>query len=256
VSAPVLEVRGFSKRYAGRLVLEGIDLAVARGETLGLIGKSGCGKSTLLRHIAKLEDARTGEVSGEILLEGRDILKASERDLEAQRFRGKKVGMVFQHAALFDFATVERNIAWPLMEVEGVSAAAARERTRECLSLVDLPSDDRFLARDPSGLSGGERKRVSLARTLALRPEVVLYDEPTTGLDPPTTQEIVKLVNRLRTTLGVTAILTSHDMAATSAVADRIAMIHGGRLAFVGTAAEAAKDAHVTRFMAGEDATA
>jgi phospholipid/cholesterol/gamma-HCH transport system ATP-binding protein len=248
----VVEVRGFGKRYQGRPVLSGIDLVVRRGETLGLIGKSGCGKSTLLRHIAKLEDASTGPVEGSILVDGEDVIRARERDLAREGFRGKRVGMVFQHAALFDFATVERNIAWPLEEVEGLARDAARERARECLSLVELPSDERFLRRDPMSLSGGERKRVSLARTLALRPEVVLYDEPTTGLDPPTTTEVVALVNRLKRTLGVTAIVTSHDMAATAAVADRIAMIRGGRLAFVGTPEAAERDETVQRFMAGE----
>jgi phospholipid/cholesterol/gamma-HCH transport system ATP-binding protein len=252
-AAPVLEVKGFGKRYAGRPILTGIDLSVARGETLGLIGKSGCGKSTLLRHIAKLEDTSTGPVEGVILLDGRDVLRASERVLAAERFRGKRVGMVFQHAALFDFASVERNVTWPLIEAEGLSPAAARERARECLELVELPGDERFLARDPASLSGGERKRVSLARTLALKPEVVLYDEPTTGLDPPTTSEVVALVNRLKRTLGVTAIVTSHDMGATAAMADRIAMIHAGKLAFLGDVAAAREDAAVKRFMAGEE---
>src|SRR5207244_3281771 len=125
---------------------------------------------------------------------------------------GKKIGMVFQHAALFDFLSVERNITWPLREVDRMAEDAARARAKECLALVDLPADDRFLARDPSSLSGGERKRVSLARTLALKPEVVLYDEPTTGLDPPTTTEITSLINRLKRAAGITAILTSHDM--------------------------------------------
>jgi phospholipid/cholesterol/gamma-HCH transport system ATP-binding protein len=250
--APVLEVRGFSKRYAGRAVLVGIDLDVARGETVAIIGKSGCGKSTLLRHIARLEDARTGPVSGEIRLEGRDILRASERALARDRVRGKKVGMVFQHPALFDFLSVERNVTWPLVESEGIGAREARERARECLALVDLPGDDRFLARDPMSLSGGERKRVSLARTLALRPEVVLYDEPTTGLDPPTTQEVVGLVNRLKEAAGITGVLTSHDMAATLRCADRIVMLRDTRVVFSGRAAEAAADAEVRRFMAGE----
>jgi phospholipid/cholesterol/gamma-HCH transport system ATP-binding protein len=252
VTAPVLEVRGFSKRYAGRAVLVGVDLDVGRGETVAIIGKSGCGKSTLLRHVARLEDARTGPVAGEIRLEGRDILRASERALARDRIRGKKIGMVFQHPALFDFLSVERNLAWPLVEVERLEARAARERAKECLALVDLPTDDRFLRRDPMSLSGGERKRVSLARTLALRPEVVLYDEPTTGLDPPTTQEVVALVNRLKKAAGITAVLTPHDMAATLGCADRIVMIRDARVVFSGSAAGAAADAEVKRFMAGE----
>lgn len=250
--APILEVKGFSKRYGGRAVLIGIDLHVAHGETVAVIGKSGCGKSTLLRHIAKLEDDSTGPVSGEILLEGRDILRVSERTLGRERIRGKKVGMVFQHAALFDFLSVERNITWPLKEIDGIVGDAARARAKECLGLVDLPTDDRFLARDPSGLSGGERKRVSLARTLSLRPEVVLYDEPTTGLDPPTTSEITSLINRLKRSAKITAVMTSHDMAATLVCADRIAMIRDGRLVFDGPAAEASDNPEVRRFMAGE----
>jgi phospholipid/cholesterol/gamma-HCH transport system ATP-binding protein len=248
----VLEVRGFSKRYGARAVLVGVDLAVNKGETLAVIGKSGCGKSTLLRHMATLEDARTGPVSGEIRLEGRDLLGMSERAFVAERIRGKKIGMVFQAPALFDFLSVERNVTWPLIEVDGFDKPDATARAKECLALVDLPTDDRFLARDPAGLSGGERKRVSLARTLALRPEVVLYDEPTTGLDPPTTGEVVALVNRLKERAGITAVLTSHDMSATLRCADRIAMIRDARVVFSGTAAEAEKDAEVRRFMHGE----
>ncbi len=249
---PIVEVRGFSKRYGGRAVLVGIDLEVGRGETVAVIGKSGCGKSTLLRHMAKLEDASTGPVAGEIRLEGRDILRASERSLAREGFRGKKVGLVFQHAALFDALSVERNLTWPLREVDRMDDGAARERAKECLALVELPDDDRFLARDPSSLSGGERKRVSLARTLALRPEVVLYDEPTTGLDPPTTNEISSLINRLKKAAKITAVLTSHDMAATLVCADRIAMIRDGRLVFNGPAGEAGGNADVRKFMAGE----
>jgi phospholipid/cholesterol/gamma-HCH transport system ATP-binding protein len=255
MSARLLEVRGFSKRYGGRQVLAEIDLDLARGETLALIGKSGCGKSTLLRHIARLEDAATGAVTGEIRLEGFDVLRARESELAKRRFRGKKVGMVFQHAALFDFLSVEGNIVWALREVDGLRLEEARARARECLALVELPDDDRFLGRAVQGLSGGERKRVALARTLALRPEIVLYDEPTTGLDPPTVAEINALVNRLKRT-GITAILTSHDMRATLAVADRIAMIQGGRLVFSGPADSALDNEAVRRFMAGGEGEA
>ena len=247
----MLEVRNFSKRYAGRTILDGIDLDVARGETVGLIGKSGCGKSTLLRHIARLEDATTGPVSGEIRLEGLDVLRAREGALARSRFRGKKVGMVFQHAALFDFLSVEGNVTWPLREIDGLTAHAARERARECLGLVELPQDDRFLRRDASSLSGGERKRVALARTIALGPELVLYDEPTTGLDPPTVTEVNALINRLKKSAGITAILTSHDMRATLEVADRIAMIRDGKIAYQGSASDALENEVVRKFMEG-----
>jgi phospholipid/cholesterol/gamma-HCH transport system ATP-binding protein len=249
----VLEVRKFGKRYEGRPVLEGIDFDLVRGETLGLIGKSGCGKSTLLRHIARLEDARTGPVSGSIRLDGVDVLRAGERALARLKFRGKKVGMVFQHSALFDFLTVEGNIVWPLREVEGLSAIAARERARACLALVELPAENGFLRRDVPSLSGGERKRVALARTLALGPEIVLYDEPTTGLDPPAVTEINALMNRLKRQAGVTAILTSHDMRATLEVADRVALIRDGRIAWLGPAREALDVEVVRRFAAGEN---
>lgn len=249
----MLEVKNFGKRYDGREILAGVDLTVARGETVALIGKSGCGKSTLLRHIARLEDSSTGPVSGEIRLEGFDVLRAGERALARRRFRGKKVGMVFQHAALFDFLSVEGNLVWPLREVDRLGPEEARARARECLALVELPADERFLARDVPGLSGGERKRVALARTLALRPELVLYDEPTTGLDPPTVNEINALVNRLKRAAGITAVLTSHDMGATLEVADRIAMIRGGRVVFSGPSARALEDEEVRRFMDGKE---
>jgi len=248
----VLEVRGFGKRYGRRPVLEGLTLDVRRGETVAVIGKSGCGKSTLLRHVARLEDARTGAVEGEIRLEGLDVLRASERELGRRRFRGKKVGMLFQHAALFDFITVEQNLTWPLREIDGLDIEAARARAVECLRLVEIPTDPAFLARDPASLSGGERKRVALARVLALRPELVLYDEPTTGLDPPTTTEINSLVGRLKRETGVTSLLTSHDMRSTVQVADRIAYLRDGRIAFLGTPEEALADGSVRRFMEGE----
>ena len=248
----MLEVKGFCKRYASRPVLLGVDLSVEKGETVGLIGPSGCGKSTLLRHVARLEDAGTGPVSGEIRLDGMDVLRASERDLVRARYRGKRVGMVFQHSALFDFLTVERNLTWPLIEADGLSPESARLRAKECLGLVELPTDARFLGRDVTRLSGGERKRVALARTIALKPELVLYDEPTTGLDPPAVTEINGLMNRLKRATGLTAILTSHDMRATLEVADRIALLREGRIAFAGKAAAALEDAEVRRFIDGK----
>jgi phospholipid/cholesterol/gamma-HCH transport system ATP-binding protein len=159
--------------------------------------------------------------------------------------------MVFQHSALFDFLSVEANMTWPLREIDGLAPSAARERARECLALVELPSDDAFLRRETTSLSGGERKRVALARTLALRPELVLYDEPTTGLDPPTVLEINALMNRLKRQAGITAILTSHDMRATMAVADRIALIRAGRLAWIGPAERAMEVEVVRRFVEG-----
>ncbi len=250
----MLTVRGFSKWYDGRAILRGIDLDVARGETVAVIGKSGCGKSTLLRHVARLEDASTGPVEGEVRLEGlrSDLLRASERELARHRIRGKKIGMLFQHSALFDFLSVEANIVWPLREVEGLAPRAARARARECLTLVELAGDDAaFVRREASSLAGGERKRVALARTLALRPELVLSAEPTTGLDPPTVTEINALIQRLKRAAGLTAVLTSHDMASTLKVADRIAMIKDGRLAWTGPAERALEQPEVRAFMEG-----
>ncbi len=247
-----IRIDGFSKWYGERQVLREVTLAVARGETLAVIGKSGCGKSTLLRHVAGLEDGSSGRTAGRIRLFGDlELSRLPEREVQRRRLRGPRVGFVFQDGALFDFLDVEGNIRWPLEMHTRDKAKAIRERVRASLEMVDLDSSDAFLEREVSGLSGGERKRVALARCMALRPEIVLYDEPTAGLDPPTAAGISDLLHRMKERGETTAIVTSHDMEAMRRAADRVAWIQEGRIVFVGTFDEAAAHAEVRVFMAG-----
>ena len=249
--API-RIDGFSKWYGERQVLSDVTLRVGRGETLAVIGKSGCGKSTLLRHVAGLEDGATGRTAGRITLFGDvELSRMSERAVQRRRIRGPRVGLVFQEGALFDFLDVEGNIRWPLEQHIREPATARLARVRAALEMVDLDPGEAFLRRDVSGLSGGERKRVALARAIALEPEIVLYDEPTAGLDPPTAAGISELLNRMKERREMTSVVTSHDMPSMRKVADRIAWIHLGKILFVGTYEEAEAHAEVRRFMEG-----
>ncbi|MCZ6689216.1 MAG: ATP-binding cassette domain-containing protein [Planctomycetota bacterium] len=252
MTQPFIEIDGFSKWYAGRRILSDVSVSVEKGETLAVIGKSGCGKSTLLRHVAGLEDASTGRTLGRISLFGDvEISALPEREILRRKLRGPRVGFLFQDGALFDFLDVEGNILWPLREHRGGGETALRERCREVLRMVDLEPTGELLRREVSGLSGGERKRVALARCIALEPEILLFDEPTAGLDPPTASGISQLINRLREGGKRTSIVTSHDMESTRKVADRIAWIQDGAVVFQGTFDEAMADPKVRGFVKG-----
>jgi phospholipid/cholesterol/gamma-HCH transport system ATP-binding protein len=250
----VLEIENFWKFYGGKPILRDITITIRKGETVGIIGKSGCGKSTLLRHISRLEDASTGEVRGSIRLRGEiDLLRLTEREILRKEIRGKHIGYLFQQSALFDFLNAEENLLWPLRENRLAAEEAMAEKVRKVLERVDLPYDGDFLARTVDTLSGGERKRLALARVLLLDPEFILYDEPTTGCDPPTVTELNKLMIRLKEGTGITAIVTSHDMKSIASVTDRIAMIRDGTICFEGTTREALEDAGVKAFMDGRE---
>jgi len=223
----MIRFTGVHKAFGSKVVLDGLDLEIPDGQTTVVIGFSGSGKSVALKHIVGLltPDAGTVEVDGQVVSE-------LDRDgLDALRAR---VGYVFQFAALFDSMTVAENIRLGLKR-RGLDPDIMETRIRESLALVDLPgAEDRM----PAELSGGMRKRVGLARAIALRPRYILYDEPTTGLDPVTSAVIDELMVRTRRELGVTGVTVTHDMRSAYTVGDRIAMLYQGRIRQVGTIEE------------------
>ncbi len=231
------------KAFGPREVLRGFSLEVREGETLAVIGGSGTGKSVALKHIVRLLEPDRGEVR----VDGRNVGELSEAELYELR---RNVGYVFQFAALFDSMTVGENVGMGLKRIPGMAPAEIAARVAECLRLVDLAGYENH---DPSELSGGQRKRAGLARAIATRPKYLLYDEPTTGLDPVTTAVIDALILRMRQELGVTGVVITHDMASAFKIADRIAMLHEGRIRFQGTPAEiqASVDPVVKGFIEG-----
>jgi len=220
---------GLHKAFGEHRVLCGVDLEVGRGETVVVLGGSGSGKSVLLRHAIGLQRPD----SGEVWVDGQEISGFDEEQLIATR---KKVGMLFQAGALFDSMTVEDNVAYALHEHTDWDEARIRARVGEVLGLVELDDAEPLM---PSDLSGGMRKRVALARAVALAPRAILYDEPTTGLDPVTSNTINALIRNLQRRLGVSAIVVTHDIRSAFAVGDRIAFLHDGRMCFDGSVDEA-----------------
>ena len=216
-----IELVGVSKSFPPKVIYEGLDLQVRRGETLTVLGPSGTGKSVMLRLIIGLE--RPDE--GRILVGGVDIVPLAEGELRDVR---RKVAMLFQGAALFDSMTVAENVAYGLREHYSWDEDKIAARVTECLESVGLGGSE---TTSPSALSGGMKKRVALARALAPGPEVILYDEPTTGLDPANSRRINELIRSLQKTLGVTSIVITHDMSSALAVADRIALIADHKIA-------------------------
>jgi phospholipid/cholesterol/gamma-HCH transport system ATP-binding protein len=216
------------KSFGPKEVLAGFSLEVNEGETMVIIGYSGTGKSVAIKHIVGLLDPDRGEV----WVDGLRVDRLPRRDLYELR---SKIGYVFQFAALFDSLTIGQNVAMGLKKRTELSAAEIEHRTLEALDLVDLPGVE---ARFPAELSGGMRKRVGIARAIALRPKYILYDEPTTGLDPVTSAVINELMIRMREKLGVTSIVITHDMKSAFSVGSRIAMLYEGSVRQVGTVDE------------------
>src|SRR6266498_100854 len=230
-SSPMIAVRSLAKKIGEQEILRGVDLNVARGETLAIIGRSGGGKSVLLKHLVGLMEPDAGE----IWVDGQNIIGLTERQLGAVR---EKIGILFQGAALFDSMTVAENIAFPLQEAGERNPKVLREKVREMLDVVELEGQEQKM---PESLSGGMKKRVGLARSIIRRPKCVLYDEPTSGLDPVVADSINRLIRRLQKRLGMTSIVVTHDMKSAFDVADRIAYLHEGRIYFHGTSAEVQK---------------
>lgn len=236
-------IDGLSKAFGDKVVLDEVSLDAREGETLAVIGASGAGKSVLLKTVVGLMEPDAGRVE----VDGQVVTELSRQALFRLR---RSVGYVFQFAALFDSMTVEANLAMGLSRVPGVDAEESRRRIDESLRLVELEG---YGPQMPGQLSGGQRKRVGLARAIVTRPKYLLYDEPTTGLDPVTTAIIDRLILRMDEELGVTSVVVTHEMTSAYRVADRIAMLYDGRIRFVGTAEEiqAADDPVVRGFIEG-----
>jgi phospholipid/cholesterol/gamma-HCH transport system ATP-binding protein len=222
-----VELSGVRKAFGPRVILDGITLTVKEGETLAVIGFSGAGKSVLLKSIVRLLEPDAGVVH----VDGQDVAKLSREQLFDLR---RRVGYVFQFAALFDSMTVFSNVAMGLRKIR-MPEPELTQRVQDSLRLVEM---DGYEERLPAQLSGGQRKRVGLARAIATRPKYVLYDEPTTGLDPVTTSVIDGLIMKMARELGVTSVIVTHDMRSAYRVADRIAMLYEGGIRFIGTPAE------------------
>jgi phospholipid/cholesterol/gamma-HCH transport system ATP-binding protein len=216
------------KAFGPKRVLEGFTLEVVEGETMVIIGYSGTGKSVAIKHIVGLLEPDSGQVN----VDDFEVPKLSRRELYALRAR---IGYVFQFAALFDSFTIGENVAMGLRKQQELTEHEITDRVLEALDLVDLPNVE---SRFPAELSGGMRKRVGIARAIALRPKYILYDEPTTGLDPVTSAVIDQLMVRMRDRLGVTSIVITHDMRSAYTVGTRVAMLYQGRVRQVGTVDE------------------
>ncbi|MBX9743026.1 MAG: ABC transporter ATP-binding protein [Chthoniobacterales bacterium] len=221
----MIEVENLTQRIGTQEILRGISLSIFRGETLVLLGRSGGGKSVFLRHLIGL----MRPASGKILIDGQDISHLTERQLEPIR---RKIGMLFQDGALFDSMDVFENVAFPLKEKGEHDLIKLREKVASALELVSLIGQE---AKMPVTLSGGMRKRTALARVIISEPACILYDEPTAGLDPIVSDTINRLIRRLQQRLHVTSVVVTHDMASANHIADRVALLHEGKIYFCGT---------------------
>ncbi|HEY6104991.1 MAG TPA: ABC transporter ATP-binding protein [Anaeromyxobacteraceae bacterium] len=240
----MIEVRGLWKAFGDNQVLKGVDLDVEPGTTVVVLGASGSGKTVLLKHVIGLLRPDRGSVRVDRL----EISRLEGRELNEAR---RVFGMVFQGSALFDSMTVFENVAFPLREKSrGLDRDELRARVVEKLRVVDLGEE--ILGLWPAQLSGGMKKRVSLARALVAEPKVVLYDEPTTGLDPITADYVDAMIDQAKDRLGVTSMVISHDIASAFKVADRLAVLYDGHIAAQGTPAEVkqSQDPYVRRFLA------
>ena len=226
--AAVIELRHVHKAFAKHKVYSDMDLAVEEGETLTVIGGSGQGKSVCMKMMIGLLFADHGEV----LFRGEEVSDMAFDELRALR---RKVAMVFQGGALFDSRNIRDNVGYALIEHTSMGDSEITERAWECLDMVGLGQDRGLLGRMPVSLSGGMRKRVAIARSIALQPEVILYDEPTTGLDPSNIRRIGSMILKLQKELGVTSVVVTHDMPTAFRVSNRIAMLHERHFPFVDT---------------------
>ncbi len=224
----MIEVKDLHKTFRDKHVLQGVNLRIETGESITIIGQSGGGKSVLLKHLIGL----LLPDSGDVLVDGQTVAHAKRKDLYKTR---RKFGVLFQGAALFDSMTVAENISLPLRSHLKMTEPEMADRVTECLRLVSL---DGTQALKPAELSGGMRKRVGLARAIAMQPQYILYDEPTTGLDPVSADSINDLIIRMNQELKVTTVVVTHDMVSAYKVSDRIVMIHEGKMIYSGTPAE------------------
>ena len=239
----MIKIVGLDFEISGRKILRGVDLEVAHGETVAVMGMSGVGKSTLLKCTAGL----TSPTAGDLYIDNVKITGMSENKLNDVR---RYVGMVFQYAALFDSMNVCDNVSFGARRHMKKTESELKDMVREKLSIVGLSNIEELM---PSELSGGMQKRVGLARALAMEPKVLLYDEPTAGLDPIMAGAIASLISKMRDELGIASLLVSHDLPTIMAASNRIAMLHAGRIIAIGTAQEMkeSSDPFVRQFMSG-----
>jgi phospholipid/cholesterol/gamma-HCH transport system ATP-binding protein len=240
----VIEVIDLHKSFGENRVLKGVDLTIYKGETMVILGRSGCGKSVLLRHIIGLMKPD----SGRILVDGVDITRLKNNELYEMR---KKFGMLFQGSALFDSMSVWENVGLGLIEHTNLSVDEIRRRVCQKLEMVGLSRMDDL---KPAELSGGMKKRVGLARAIAMDPPVVLYDEPTTGLDPIMADVINELIRNLQNSLEITSVAVTHDINSAYKIGDRLALLFDGKIVFEGTPDEirSTKDELVRQFIEGK----
>lgn len=243
-AAHMISLQHVYKSFGGKEVLRDMSVEVERGESLVIVGGSGSGKSVTIKHIIGLLSPDQGRV----LVDGQDLAKLKE--LELNRFR-RRFGMAFQEGALFDSMSVFENIAFPLRRHTKMDEAAVRERVEECLDLVHLERGAG--GKRPSELSGGMRRRVGFARAISLKPEILLFDEPTTGLDPVISDVIAELIREMDETLNTTTVSITHDMKVAFKIADRVAMLHDGHIIEDGTPAafQASTNPIVRQFIEG-----
>jgi phospholipid/cholesterol/gamma-HCH transport system ATP-binding protein len=240
----MIEIHELHKSYGRKEVLNGVELEIKTGESMVIMGRSGCGKSVLLRHIIGLVQPDRGSIN----IDGTEISGIKKQDLYSLR---RRFGMLFQSSALFDSMSVAQNVGLGLKEHSDLDDASIAGKVAEKLALVGMSGTENLM---PSELSGGMKKRVGLARALAMDPAYILYDEPTTGLDPITADRINDLMMSLAQKLSITSIAVTHDMVSANKIADRIAMLHQGRIIFCGTPEQIKKspDERIQQFIKGE----
>lgn len=240
----MLEIKDLCKSFGDNVVLNGVNLSIKRGETFALIGASGKGKSVLLKHVIGLIKPD----SGQILVDGQDISQLRGKQLKAVK---ERFGIVFQFGALFDSQTIFENVAFPLREKTKMSPAEIEKVVLKELTNVGLEGEG---AKYPAQISGGMRKRVAVARCMVMRPEVILFDEPTTGLDPVISNSIYRTILDLKKVRNLTSFIISHDIPGIFRVVDRVAMLHDGRIVTTGTAEEVQNSDNpiVQNFLNGE----
>jgi phospholipid/cholesterol/gamma-HCH transport system ATP-binding protein len=239
----MINIINLCKSFDGHKVLDNLNLKINTGETTVIIGRSGCGKSVLLKNIIGIMKPE----SGQVLIDGKDVATMDSKELHNLRM---KFGMLFQGAALFDSLTVLENVAFGMLEHSNPPREEVAKRVVECLALVGLKDIE---GKKPAELSGGMRKRVGLARAICLRPQIILYDEPTTGVDPIMGDAINDLIIELHNTLKVTSIAVTHDMRSAYKIADKIAMMYNGKIIAYGTPSqiENSLDPIVHQFVSG-----
>jgi phospholipid/cholesterol/gamma-HCH transport system ATP-binding protein len=240
-ASTLIQVRKLKKSFGTQKVLNGIDLEVAQGETLSVLGQSGTGKSVLLKILIGLQQPD----SGSVCIHGQEINGLSRQQLNGIR---KKIGFLFQNSALYDSMTVEQNVAFPLERHSQLTGAERKKRVRELLSTVGMERD---LDKLPGQMSGGMQKRVGLARALALSPDILLFDEPTSGLDPITASEIDALILKMQKEANMTSIVVTHDLPSARTISDRMAVMRDGEISIEGTFEDLqeSKDDFVVEFL-------